>query len=791
MNCHASDLGANFIRVKIAPHEKCLARKTTNSKGLAKHLSVAYTIGGFVAFLGANMVSGEGILAEIKVAFLPSGVGHKSGTSLAENTALNSTLARTADMENFVQQDSSETSAETLATTPLITGPTTILWTGAGATIAVMTLVFLLMMRGRVRRTEKAKTARTEFFEPAGDDAEIEFEDARTKDEPRADFGFAATPDDDPVTEAEFDDVENEESARDDATIELPELTAAPSEEEFEDQEDRSKGQFSGLFARRKTYVANAPAEDAEERLDDPEVERHAFATAIVDHDQDRRRDSERGDQSAAVARADHDAEEIRRRAMAEAEEAKELARAEAAETLARAEAYAEENERQDAWRRAELDKQRQLQQEEEMAMAARAEELTKKEQALTETAADMENALNMRVEGELRRIEGVIRERLPSPESFTEAIDAAVERLASVGPNTSEPNQEEIYNILAGVEEALSAQGEIVRTDQRNLISALENSMNARLGDFEQKLTPTAAAIAGLGDINGASAGGVDNDAIKDLQETVSSTLARIEGKVIASLETFGQRLDALESKPGEMVSLRNEIASLHAALDQQANNLQAPVVQLAELLKSSLPSDAFQLNAGLPGGAQADGLVQLSPSNPPIAIDAQFPLEAFSVLRKNAASAPSAADAAFRRRALRHVLKVAEELIKQPATMDAAFLFIASESMHSELQTRFSDVVRDASRVRVWIVSPVSLTASLNILRASTKTASQPAAPAPTKPTRPSGALPAHLRTAATTPNKPTAMETSAGAETGESDDAPSTLQQPHPTDPPATLR
>lgn len=62
---------------------------------------------------------------------------------------------------------------------PFISGPDTALWVGFGAFITIFLIVILLIIRGRVIAPAKRKmAAQPTFFEPAGEDVEITFEEA-------------------------------------------------------------------------------------------------------------------------------------------------------------------------------------------------------------------------------------------------------------------------------------------------------------------------------------------------------------------------------------------------------------------------------------------------------------------------------------------------------------------------------------------------------------------------------------------------------------------------------------
>jgi len=62
---------------------------------------------------------------------------------------------------------------------PLIDAPDAALWVGFGAGVFVFVLILLAIIRGRVVKPAERRraSANTNFFEPAGDDADITFDD--------------------------------------------------------------------------------------------------------------------------------------------------------------------------------------------------------------------------------------------------------------------------------------------------------------------------------------------------------------------------------------------------------------------------------------------------------------------------------------------------------------------------------------------------------------------------------------------------------------------------------------
>ncbi len=73
------------------------------------------------------------------------------------------------------------TDAGVAATAPLLAGPVEILWLLVLSILFIMTLVFVLLLRSRASQRAKFRKTETEFFKPAGDGAEITFDDAAAR----------------------------------------------------------------------------------------------------------------------------------------------------------------------------------------------------------------------------------------------------------------------------------------------------------------------------------------------------------------------------------------------------------------------------------------------------------------------------------------------------------------------------------------------------------------------------------------------------------------------------------
>ena len=101
--------------------------------------------------------------------------------------------------------------------------------------------------------------------------------------------------------------------------------------------------------------------------------------------------------------------------------------------------------------------------------------------------------------------------------------------------------------------------------------------------------------------------------------------------------------------------------------------------------------------------------------------------PLESYQALRAAASEREKTeAERFFRGSVLKHIKDISEKYIIVGETAESALMFLPSEAVYAELHANFCDVVETSYRSKVWIVSPTTLMATLNTVRAILKDAS-----------------------------------------------------------------
>jgi len=210
----------------------------------------------------------------------------------------------------------------------------------------------------------------------------------------------------------------------------------------------------------------------------------------------------------------------------------------------------------------------------------------------------------------------------------------------------------------------------------------------------------------------------------LEEVQRAMGESLHGTATRTARSLGELQQRLEAIDKAQRNIEKLSGDVLSLQDILSNKQTRGAFGEIQLNDIVAKALPPDAYDMQVTLSNNRRADCLIRLP--NPPgsIAIDAKFPLEAYEALRAATTEAETKeATRQFRHIVLLHVKAIAERYIIEGETADSALMFLPSEAVYAELHANFGDVVRQSFEHRVWIVSPTTMMATLNTMRAILK--------------------------------------------------------------------
>ena len=182
---------------------------------------------------------------------------------------------------------------------------------------------------------------------------------------------------------------------------------------------------------------------------------------------------------------------------------------------------------------------------------------------------------------------------------------------------------------------------------------------------------------------------------------------------------ERLAERLGTLSQNAMELKNISSDIANFKDILmgNKQARGTFGER-QLADLVADILPPESYAFQCVLDTGVRPDCVIRLPYPPGDMIIDSKFPLKSYNRILQN--KNDTGARKQFEIDVRKHIDAIAEKYIIPGTTAESAMMFIASESIFEELHSEFPDTIEYAARKKVFIVSPATLWATLNTIRA-----------------------------------------------------------------------
>jgi DNA recombination protein RmuC len=200
-----------------------------------------------------------------------------------------------------------------------------------------------------------------------------------------------------------------------------------------------------------------------------------------------------------------------------------------------------------------------------------------------------------------------------------------------------------------------------------------------------------------------------------------VGQSLEASTNQTKESLSALRERLAVMDEAQKNITELSTQMVGLQDILSNKQARGAFGEIQLQDLVEAILPPNTFTFQATVGDGKRVDCLIHLPNPPGPIAIDAKFPLESYQRLSNAETDADKLAAARdFSRDVLTHVRAIKEKYIVPGETAEAALMFLPSEAIYAEIHARYANIVEQSFRERVYIVSPTTLWATLNTVRA-----------------------------------------------------------------------
>lgn len=181
---------------------------------------------------------------------------------------------------------------------------------------------------------------------------------------------------------------------------------------------------------------------------------------------------------------------------------------------------------------------------------------------------------------------------------------------------------------------------------------------------------------------------------------------------------ERLAERLGALSQNAIELKNISADIANFKNILmgNKQARGTFGER-QLEDLITDIMPPESYAFQHVMDTGVRPDCIIRLPYPPGDMIIDSKFPLESYNRMM---AQNDDGARKQFELDVRKHIDAIADKYIIPGKTAESAMMFIASESIFETLHREFPGAIDYAARCKVFIVSPSTLWATLNTIRA-----------------------------------------------------------------------
>ncbi|MDA1058496.1 MAG: DNA recombination protein RmuC [Proteobacteria bacterium] len=273
----------------------------------------------------------------------------------------------------------------------------------------------------------------------------------------------------------------------------------------------------------------------------------------------------------------------------------------------------------------------------------------------------------------------------------------------------------------LVGLILLTRSRGRTLATERRLAELAISTSgLTQAQGEVLGQIKAMAATTATLQ----AAVTGTLNERLDAVSGQMRQSLESTSLRTAESLGELRKHLNKIDEAQRNITELSSQVVNLQDLLANKQARGAFGEVQLNDIVRNILPPSAYDLQKALGNGMRPDCLIRLPNPPGPIAVDAKFPLESYQALRKATNDAERlVATRKFKADMQKHLRDIASRYIVPGETAESAIMFIPSEAVYAEIHGYLAEVVDESYRLRVWIVSPTTMWALLNTVRAVLK--------------------------------------------------------------------
>lgn len=252
----------------------------------------------------------------------------------------------------------------------------------------------------------------------------------------------------------------------------------------------------------------------------------------------------------------------------------------------------------------------------------------------------------------------------------------------------------------------------------------ALEDRRMAALMQAQAEMHGRMAAMAELFGSKQSELNRTLNERLDGLTHRLGTTISEQTKSTHENLRNLQERLAVIDAAQNNIQTLAKDVVGLQAILSNKQTRGAFGQARMETIIADGLPMGAYAFQETLSNGNRPDCTIRMPNGQPPLVIDAKFPLEAWNAIRDAATpELKKLASQQFRRDMEVHLKDISDKYLLAGETQDTAFLFVPSESIFAEVHENFESIVQRAHRLRVVIVSPSLLMLSIQVIQAVLK--------------------------------------------------------------------
>jgi len=242
-----------------------------------------------------------------------------------------------------------------------------------------------------------------------------------------------------------------------------------------------------------------------------------------------------------------------------------------------------------------------------------------------------------------------------------------------------------------------------LTKTGGKDAAPGLQSSLDALAATQNEIAGRFTQALAGQTELQTLLQSRIDA-----LDARLGTSLKETAEKTAETLGGIQTRLSVIDAAQKNITDLSGQVVSLQEILANKQARGAFGQQQMESIVADALPSGLYEFQAQLSNGSRPDCVIRLPGTKTAIVIDSKFPLESFAWLRSAGDGERKAALARVRADVIKHVKDIAGKYLLPGETQAPAIMFVPSESIYADLHEFCPEIIREAQKAQVVIVSP-----------------------------------------------------------------------------------